>query len=159
MKENVLDVLLYLFENYFEDEVVLGAGHETVKLELAETGFPETAIDKAFTWLEGLAAQGESPIAQTMGHVGSVRVFTVEEQERLDLECRGFLLFLEQTGVLDTVHREIVIDRVMALESDEVDLEQVKWVAQMVLFNRPGKEEDWHWVEQLVLDQAVGPMH
>jgi Smg protein len=47
----------------------------------------------------------------------------------------------------------------MALESDEVELEQLKWVVLMVLFNQPGQEAAVAWMEDLVLDEMVGQLH
>ncbi|MGD9390183.1 MAG: DUF494 family protein, partial [Thioalkalispiraceae bacterium] len=68
-------------------------------------------------------------------------------------------LFLEQTGVLDHNTRELVIDRVMALEADEIDMEQLKWVVLMVLFNQPGREAAFAWMEDLVFEEATGILH
>lgn len=119
MKENVLDVLMYLFENYINDEIEFEADEESITTELLDAGFHQGEIAKAFAWLEGLAdSQGDA----VHSHSGSLRVFTDLETERLDLGCRGFLLYLEQVGVLDHTTRELVIDRIMALESDEIGL-------------------------------------
>ncbi len=68
----------------------------------------------------------------------SMRIYTPEECERLDASCRGFLLFLEQIQVLNLETREMVIERVLALDTAEFDLEDLKWVILMVLFNIPG---------------------
>ena len=68
-------------------------------------------------------------------------------------------MFLEQTAVLDHNTREMVIDRVMALESEEIDLEQLKWVVLMVLFNQPGREAAYAWMEDLVFDEMPGIIH
>ena len=62
-------------------------------------------------------------------------------------------------GVLDHSTREMAIDRVMALEEDEADLEQLKWVILMVLFNQPGREAAFAWMEDLVLDEMAGVLH
>lgn len=159
MNENLLDVLMYLFENYFEDEVVLGPDQETVKHELSQAGFPEATINRAFNWLEGLAAPEQHQFADTMAGSPSVRLFAPEEQERLSRECRGFLLFLEQAGVLEPMNRELVIDRLMALGDDDIDLDQVKWVVQMVLFNQPGKEAAFSLMEDLVFDHGESRLH
>ena len=86
MKESVLDVLMYLFEHYFDDDTELDSDRESLKQELVEAGFPESEISKAFEWLEGLTAEdavvepreGDGPCA--------TRVYTSEECERLDLE-------------------------------------------------------------------------
>lgn len=68
----------------------------------------------------------------------TMRIYTKKENVRLDASCRGFLLFLEQIQVLNLETREMVIDRVMALDNTEFDLEDLKWVVLMVLFNIPG---------------------
>jgi Smg protein len=62
-------------------------------------------------------------------------------------------------GVLDHTIRETVIDRVMALDSEEVDLEQLKWVILMVLFNQPGNEAAAAWMEDIVIDEVAGQIH
>ena len=48
--------------------------------------------------------------------------------------------------------REIVIDRLLALDTDELDLEQVKWVVLMVLSSQPGQELAYARMEDLVFD-------
>ena len=120
----------------------------------AAAGFPDAEVSKAFSWLEGLTNEHEEGGAIAVARVGSVRIYTEDEMGRLDTRCRGFLLFLEQVGVLDGLARELVIDRVMALEDEEMDLNQLKWVVLMVLFNQPGRESAYAWMEDLVIDHA-----
>jgi len=90
---------------------------------------------------------------------GVNRVFNKQEMGKLDTECRGFITFLDQAGVLDMHDRELVIDRVMALESEEIDLYQLKWVVLMVLLNQPGKEDAFGWMEGIVMDQVQAGLH
>jgi Smg protein len=71
---------------------------------------------------------------------------------RLDTECRDFLLYLENIGIVDGQRRELVLDRVLALETDEIVLEDMKWVVLMVLFNQPGQEANFAWMEELMFD-------
>ena len=40
MKENVLDVLMYLFQNYMDDEVDIDPDRESIQSELLAAGFP-----------------------------------------------------------------------------------------------------------------------
>jgi Smg protein len=159
MKQDVFDILLYLFENYMYDEGELEHDRDSLQLELQDAGFRKHEISKAFDWLEGLGAVNYDGVMPLRGGQQSFRIFSGDEMAKLDSECRGFLLFLEQMGVLDHATREMVIDRVMALESDEVDLEQLKWVILMVLFNQPGQEAAVAWMEDLVLDEVVGQLH
>ena len=159
MKENVLDVLMYLFENYYmDDETEVGPDRELLHVELLEAGFPHSEITKAFDWLEELARHRETtlPAPQT-GR--SIRLFTERECERLDTECRGFLIFLEQMDILTPTSRELVIDRIMALDTDEIDISELKWVILMVLFNEPGHEAAYAWIEDLVFENLSGSIH
>ena len=57
------------------------------------------------------------------------------ETKKLDLECQGYLSSLEQMGILTAASRELIIDRVMALETDEISIEQLRWLCLIVLYN------------------------
>jgi len=163
MKQNIFDVLMYLFENYMNDDVEFDVDEDSLRNELQEAGFQLGQIAQAFDWLEGLTNYQEEGHYPTYNpeHLPerSTRVYTQEECEKLDTNSRGFLIFLEQTGVLDQMTREMVVDRVMALDTDESDIEQLKWVVLMVLFNQPGFDGSISWMEELVFDEATGQLH
>jgi Smg protein len=159
MKHTVIDILIYLFEHYIDDEIELDVDQDRVKLELRDSGFDDGQIAKAFDWLQGLANTNEQAIPPISENATSVRIYALEEETKLDAECRGFLHFLAEVGVLDPTNREVVIDRVLALEADEVDIGQLKWIVLMVLFNRPGQEQAFVWMEDLVMDDMYGCVH
>jgi Smg protein len=146
MKENVFDVLMYLFENYMEDEVEILPDSDAVRTELLAAGFEQIEVSKAFDWLESLGFQGA--IKQTV--TPAFRIFCAEEVDKLDMECRGFILFLEQNGILSAVNREIVIDRVMALGNEEISIEKLKWIVLMVLLSQPDEEIAFSRMEDIV---------
>lgn len=155
MKENMFDVLMYLFEHYYMDEETdRNPDRESLQTELMEAGFPASDIKQAFEWLEELAVQPHEVHAPQTEH--ALRIYSDVECERLDTESRGFLLFLEQMGILTPEARECVIDRAMALDTDDFDLGQLKWVVLMVLFNQPGAEAAYAWMEDLVFDSMPG---
>lgn len=158
MKENVLDVLMYLFQHYINEESDAESDRETLQGALLEAGFLHTEIDKAFDWLDGLVmAQGENEgSGQTMQ---STRVYTDRETDLLDLECRGFILYLEHTGVLDPAAREMVLDRVLALDVIDIDIEKLKWVILMVLFNQSDQEMSFDLIENVVFDSTAEYLH
>ena len=159
MKEGVLDILIYLFENYFDTETDDGfePDRETLKQELEHAGFPTSEVERALCWLEELAAdptrQHPSPTTR------AIRVFAALEQARLDTDCRGYLVHLEQVGILSPTQRELVIDRLMALDGDEIDIEKLKWVVLMVLFSQPGQEIAFSRMEDLVFEDRSGALH
>ncbi len=160
MKENVFDVLMYLFENYMDEGTEFQPDQEALTYELTQAGFRRGEIRKAFTWLDGLSALRETGAGQPRQKTTSaIRHYTPQEQEKLDEECRGYLQFMEASGVIDPATREVVIDRLMALEADEIALDQLKWVMLLVLFNQPGQEYAYHMLEDLVFDEMQGHLH
>ena len=157
MKENVFDVLMYLFENYYmDDDSGVATDREVVHRELSRAGFPSREIDRAFLWMEGLTSE-DTPQAAPAEH--SVRLYARDEMTRIDTESRGFLLYLEQMGVLTPASRELAIEQAMALESEDFDIDQMKWVILMVLFNQPGDEGAYAWVEDLLFDNPHRGLH
>lgn len=159
MKENMLDILMYLLENFMYGELPDDADQASLKAELLRAGFSDREIEKAFSWLEDLAKMRDNNLGLPITAHHALRIYTSAETKRLDTECRGFLMFLEQIGVLDPLNRELVIDRIMALETDETDLTDLKWVILMVLFNQPGKEAAFAWMEDLVFEGTAGWLH
>jgi Smg protein len=166
VKENVLDVLMYLFEHYYIDgdmddgtDADFPPDQETLTSELAEAGFARGEITKAFSWLEALTQVRAGSVELVSAGRGGVRHFSPVELKKLDAICRGFLQQMESAGVLDVAARELVIERVMALEVEEITLEQLKWVMWMVLFHHPGQEAAHAILEDLVFDEREGHLH
>jgi len=157
MKETILDVLLFLFENYFYEDPDAVRDRDSLQQGLLQAGFSPAEINKAFDWLDELAEQRPTTAIARVG--GPVRVFVEAEQDRLDPDCRGFLMFLEQHGVLDADQRELVLDRAMALDQEDVDVDDLKWVVLMVLFNQPGSEAAFAWMENQMFGDDPEPIH
>lgn len=146
MKETVLDVLMYLFETFVDGEQEPEPNRNELREELERAGFGNREIDRALDWLDGLHGTEVTSAPRS----AAVRIFDAIEQERLDAAARGYLMHLEQIGILLPVQRELVIDRLLALDSEEIDIEQIKWVVMMVLFSQPGQQEAYAQMEDLV---------
>ena len=158
MKETILDVLLYLFEHYFYEDPDAVRDRDSLQNGLLQAGFSPTEINKAFDWLDELARQ--RPAASAPRDIaGPVRLYVEQELAKLDRETLGFLMFLEQQGILDASQRELVLDRVMALDQEEIDLDDLKWVVLMVLFNQPGAEAAYAWMENQMFEDEPEPLH
>lgn len=155
MNHSVLDVLMYLFETYSEQEHDEATDHSVLRQELLKAGFGEPEVDRALTWLEDLNRDPDRPFPEAPAD-RSVRIFSSVELQRLDADCRGYLMYLEQAGILTPLSREIVIDRLMALGSGEIDVEQVKWVTLMVLFSQAEQENAFARMEDLVFEENTG---
>jgi Smg protein len=158
MKENVLDVLMYLFETYIDAEEEPESDQNELRDELSRAGFGDSEIDRALDWLDGLTDNHDKFICNLQA-VRGTRIFNDVETERLDVGCRGFITYLEQIGILSAPQREILIDRLLALETPDIDVEQIKWVVLMVLFSQPGQELAYARMEDLVFDEGESQLH
>ena len=158
MKENVLDVLMYLFETYIDAEEEPEPDQNELRDELTRAGFGDSEIDRALDWLDGLTDNHEAQAVHPQTAHGT-RIYNDFELERLDAACRGFITYLEQIGILSPPQREILIDRILALESPDIDVEQIKWVVLMVLFSQPGQEMAYARMEDLVFEEEGAVLH
>jgi Smg protein len=157
MKETVLDVLMYLFESFVDSEDEPEPNRNELRDELESAGFGDREIDGALEWLDALNTSDAVPNVSALS--AGMRIYDAAELDRLDAKTRGYLLHLEQLGILLPAQRELAIDRLLALECEEIDLEQVKWVVMMVLFSQPGHEQAFAQMEDLVFAEEPGWMH
>ena len=155
----MFEVLMFLFENYMDGSVVLKADTADVAVELEKIGFDRYEIDRALGWLAGLIEVQTAVLAGPRLTSKAIRYYLPEECERLGVEGRGFLLYLEQLGIIDPITREIVIDRLMALDNREVDVPRIRWVVLMVLFNQPDKKSALSLLQDMILADAFDILH
>jgi Smg protein len=135
MQQNVFEVLYYLVDHAKR----LGSEHkerQTLLTELQDQGFHLGDIYVAFRWLSALESFVEHLSKNNTLSTQSMRVFTPLERLRLDSECYGYLLFLEQAKVLDAQTREIIIERALATETDDLTLERFKRIILIVLMQQ-----------------------
>jgi len=150
MENTVFDILVYVFDHYLFEELPASAERADIARDLEIAGFRGANVERALDWLADLASERERP--GLSANERAFRLYSAEECARLDAECRGLLLSLERGGILSPTQREIVIDRLLALDTEELSLEQVKWVVLMVLSCQPGEEAACERMEDLVYE-------
>src|SRR5712671_7590558 len=148
MDNTDFDILVYVFDHYLFEELPAHAERADIARDLEVAGFRGANVERALDWLADLAEQRERPGLRA--NESAFRLYCVEESTRLDAACQGLLLSLERGGILSASQREIVIERLLALDTEELDLEQVKWVVLMVLSCQPGQEAACERMEDLV---------
>lgn len=160
MKERVLDVLMYLFDHCMDnEEEFYPSDQEGLVKELEAAGFSAKDIDRAFNWLEGIHdMQMPNEEEETKTRVPSFRVYESSELKKLNPESRGLLISLEQVGIVDELTREVILDRAMALDLEEIRLDHFKWITLMVLINR-GNENSLEWLEEVIFNENTALLH
>jgi Smg protein len=128
------DVLVYLFENCQQTE--LADDRDRVARKLSAAGFEDSHISEALHWLAGVMHSPREGAHVLPDSRASFRAFAPRELAKLDAQCRGFLITLEQSGILTPETRELVIERSLAASGFALSLEQMKLIVLMVLWNR-----------------------
>lgn len=162
MKTDMFDVLLYLFENYMSETPYLLPEEAGELLEaLEDAGFHDIDINKAFLWLKGLSPIETRSLESTVTlNQKAFRIFNPEEQIRLSRWSLGFLLVLEQLKLIDPYVRELILDRLIALEHFEIDTEKVKWIILIIVYHQYQDKKRLMLIEELLfINRRNQPLH
>lgn len=146
----MFEILMYLFESYFD----AGSYPEMDKLsrKLSAAGFEGEEISEALTWLSTLRQQSPENYPASLEHAG-LRHFADIEQQRIGLEARQFLLFAEQQRIISAAEREMILDRAVALQHDNLGLDKLKLIMLMVLWNH---HQD---LDPLLIEELLTPLN
>ncbi|MBK9522715.1 MAG: DUF494 domain-containing protein [Rhodocyclaceae bacterium] len=140
----MIDILVYLFENYQPDACPAPA---VLTKKLTAAGFAADDISAALNWLDGLTG-GENLHPMSQGS-HAIRIYSASEQEKLSLEARGFLVFLEQAEAIDALLRETIIERALALPGESVSVDRLKVIVLAVIWRRQ------HAIDALILEELL----
>ncbi|MDA7751221.1 DUF494 domain-containing protein [Methylophilaceae bacterium] len=153
----MFELLIYMFENYLSSKSYLDFNNISMELEAA--GFDNDDIEEAFDWFSQLKSMSDKiPKAINANENNNLRIFTEKEYKKISSEGLGFILFLEQAKVLNSVEREIIVDRAMALNQHIISIDEVRWVVMMALWNN-GKENDYLFVEDALYNKNTLTIH
>ncbi len=140
----MIDILVYLFENYLPDACPEPA---VLAKKLSAAGFESDDITAALSWLDGLAGDSRTP-CRAPGSA-AIRIYDEEEMDRLPAEARGFIAFLEQHEAIDAPLREAIIERALALPDAVVSVDRLKVIVLAVIWRFR------HEVDALILEELL----
>ena len=151
-KEAFLDVLLYLFEYYSDEHEKKRNSEGQIRNELVIAGFQEDMIEHAMDWVS-VFNQPTNNINIRQPKKLSVRVLSENEKKLLDENFDDTEYFekhisrLEKFGLLSPLKRELLIDKLMAIGFEPLDIEVVKALSILMLFQEPGIDIKFHTLE------------
>ena len=131
----MFEVLVYVFSRYVENDAQID--QDTLKKELIDAGFGGYDVEDAFAWITQLEEMAKQVfVIDNFSHDNTrFRIFTPSELKKLSLDSINFLLLLERTKVLGLEQRELAIDRAMALPQREINVDEMRWIVQWVLWS------------------------
>jgi Smg protein len=128
------DILVYLFEHCQQAE--LAYDRERIAKKLSAAGFEDSDISEALHWIAGVVRAPLAEPSKLPDSKATFRAFAPRELAKLDAQCRGFLLTLEHSDILNPQTRELVLERSLAASGDALTLDQLKLIVLMVLWNQ-----------------------
>lgn len=129
----MFDILMFLFESYFHAGRYPNSDRLSRKLSAA--GFEDEDIHLALTWLSGLEQLNKANYPSAINE-SSGRFYADLEIKRISFEVRCFLTFWEQNKIITPVEREMILDRAVALNRENLPLDKIKLIVLMVLWNQ-----------------------
>jgi Smg protein len=144
----MFDILLFLFESYFD----IGSypDHDKLSVKLSAAGFEEDDINQALTWLSGLQQLTRAAYPESINNSG-IRLYTEFEEQRVSPEGLRFLSFWEHNKIITPIEREMIIDRVLALGRKNLSLDKLKLIVLMVLWSQ---HED---LDPMLIEDLLSP--
>ena len=149
----MLDLLIYLFENYISTKPKLNMNAITVELE--EAGFNNKDISTAFDWFNHLEKLSKGP---ELTNKNSIRVLSHKEYEKISKEGFTFLTFLLNAKILNPTEFEVILDQIMILNQKYINIDEMRWIVMMTLW-KSGKENSYLFVEDSLFHNKRTQLH
>ncbi len=152
----MFEVLVFMFENYFANHA--HPDSEVLTQELSAAGFAYSDITGAVHWFDEMKSMLTQPPAIYCHKDSGMRVFANKELKKINLESISFILFLQQANVINDVERDLIIDRAMALKQEYINIEEMRWITMIALWNA-GREKDYLFVEDAMFNPRGLTIH
>lgn len=145
MKDTLFSLLSELFEQHLEDNAPDHPSFEQLIEHLERHGVE----------VKMLLEDGVGRPSRT-----ALRVYTPEEIQKLNRDCRSFLLFLEQADVIAPGAREHIIHEAMQSEEPYIELHDLKIIILELLSDETEHPLFSAWLEYLLFrDQQETLLH
>jgi Smg protein len=135
MKERVVEILIYIM-----GEMQSSKGIADVDLgDLKEKGYTQSEISAAFNWLYDNMRMNETTATREANPAEeSRRVLHGIEKQMLSTEAQGYLIQLNELGILNDRDIELVIERVMMSGFERLTPAELQEVVASVLLMKAG---------------------
>ena len=152
----MFEVLVFMFENYFANHAF--PDNEVMTQELSAAGFKQSDISGAVDWLHEMKTMLTEPPAVYSHKLTGLRMFANTELKKISTDSISFILFLQQANVINDVERDLIVDRAMALKQEYINIEEMRWITMIALWNE-GREKDYLFVEDALFNPRGFTLH
>jgi len=129
--ERVVEIIVYIMsEMRLNQQTIRNMNFKVISKKLSDDGYTEKEINSALTWMiEKFKADKKKTDAATPHRL-------LHEFEKMTIapEAYGYLIQLQQLGLLNEIEIEQVIERAMITEIVPVTLNQMKEIVSAIIF-------------------------
>ena len=142
MKEETFNLVIELLEAVHQDNQFIDDSQLDLIQALEDAGVPQIELDRTVAWLNEL---NQTDMQRTFNQpsANSIRIFSEEERQKITSDALQWIIQLENLGMINTILREQVIERVMACDFDEVSVTHTQWIAYLVLAHHGSEQSVW----------------
>lgn len=151
MKADVLELLIGLFSKKVHGQAPR-ASKMTLEHALSLATMDKVDVTNAIHWLDSLVKQARAARQDMKPSDSAIRMYSHEERERLGSDCIQLLTDWQNMRVITALQREVIIEQMLSLEVSEVSMNQIRWVAFLVLTADSKNPEQIFWLEYILLN-------
>lgn len=132
MYERIIEIIVYLISQLHEKRSI----NDITVDKLNEDGYTATEISTAFSWLIDRMEFGDQVITNDdIAQSNSFRMLHADESSVITPEAFGYLLQMQQLGLITNEHVEMVVERSMLMGGRKVSDAEMKAIIASVIFN------------------------
>ncbi|MGM0589232.1 MAG: DUF494 family protein [Bacteroidota bacterium] len=132
MRPNVIDIILHIVRRLQTGDTLEEISDESF------SGYNTSEISAAYSWIVQKHKAGDLPKPVTQGstkHQKSHRVLHMAEKMMITPEAHGFMLELINSGLIDHLQMERVIEKLMLTPTERVTKAKIKETVSKIIFN------------------------
>jgi len=157
MKENILDILTFLFDNYYIGDSKMPSSVSNFELEMCSLGFSKNQALAAVGWLHTLRYMRSKSSLSNVSSSLATRVYTEAEKQKICVKARALLQDLENKSILDVKTREIIVDMVLATGADSISYSDFLRVIGIIVYNQSSFPREILMAMELVDNNDILP--
>ena len=143
MNERVVEILVYIMSEMRRNQN-LSRNLDSLSSNLIQKGYSEGEISSAFSWLMDRMNSESEEIIEKRGPAfnSSVRHLHEIEKSILSVEAHGYLIQLQELGIINEFDLEQILERGLMLGVSTVSVEDIKAVVAGMLIGSEDRARD-----------------
>jgi len=140
MHERLMEILVKLLKEIHSTRDITTT-LEDISEQLRLQGYSETELSLAMSWLDTQLQKRNRESEQVSPMKSSMRVLHPVERIMLNTEAYGYLLHLENLGLIEKDQIEAIIEKAIASGKSEITVHDVKMMLASVVVDN--EQTDW----------------